>query len=95
MTVERTEPVGDTMAHSDTSVRRSTRDASVQHYLKELRKYPPMSREEEELTLKLARKGDQRAIDRVITSNLRFVVSVALEYQGRGVPLADLIAEAT
>ena len=69
------------------------RDASVQRYLKELRKYPPMTRKEEEDTLKQARKGNQAAIDRLITSNLRFVVSVALEYQGRGVALADLIAE--
>jgi RNA polymerase primary sigma factor len=52
-----------------------------------------MTREEEEATLQDARRGNQLAIDRVITANLRFVVSVALEYQGRGVPLADLIAE--
>lgn len=72
---------------------RSSRDPSVQHYLKELRKYPPMTREEEEAALRDARAGDQEAIERIITANLRFVVSVALEYQGRGVPLADLIAE--
>lgn len=87
------EPRGDLMDDTDMMDTRPSRDASVQYYLKELRKYPPMSREEEEKTLKLARKGNQTAIDRVITSNLRFVVSVALEYQGRGVPLADLIAE--
>lgn len=87
------EPRGDLMEHTDVVDTRPSRDASVQYYLKELRKYPPMSREEEEKTLKLARKGNRDAIHRVITSNLRFVVSVALEYQGRGVPLADLIAE--
>jgi RNA polymerase primary sigma factor len=81
------------MEYSSSSDLRSSRDPSVQHYLKELRKYPPMTREEEESTLRDARSGDQKAIDRIITSNLRFVVSVALEYQGRGVPLADLIAE--
>ena len=81
------------MEQTDVVDTRPSRDASVQYYLKELRKYPPMSREEEEKTLKLARKGNRDAIHRVITSNLRFVVSVALEYQGRGVPLADLIAE--
>ncbi len=70
-----------------------THDISVQRYLKELRKYPPMPREEEEETLRRARKGDPHAVDRLITSNLRFVVRVALEYQGRGVPLSDLIAE--
>ncbi len=81
------------MDSNDTVQTRSAHDASVQRYLKELRKYPPMSRKEEEKTLRRARKGDARAIERLITSNLRFVVSVALEYQGRGVPLSDLIAE--
>ena len=78
---------------TDTIQKRSVHDPSVQRYLKELRKYPPMSREEEEETLERARKGDRKAVDHLITSNLRFVVSVALEYQGRGVPLSDLIAE--
>ncbi len=78
---------------NDTIQKRSAHDASVQRYLKELRKYPPMSRKEEEKTLQRARKGDTKAIERLITSNLRFVVSVALEYQGRGVLLSDLIAE--
>lgn len=68
-------------------------DASVQRYLKELRKYPPLPRHEEQETLRRARKGDQQAVEHLITSNLRFVVRVALEYQGRGVPLSDLIAE--
>lgn len=90
--VAKKELTGDTMEHAGIATR-SARDASVQSYLKELRKYPPMSREEEEETLRKARKGDRKAVDKVITSNLRFVVSVALEYQGRGVPLADLIAE--
>ena len=72
---------------------RPRREASIQSYLRELRKYPPLSREEEQKTLCEAKKGDRAATDKIITSNLRFVVSVALEYQGRGVPLADLIAE--
>lgn len=89
-----TKESGDTrMEYTVSNDLRSSRDPSVQHYLKELRKYPPMTREEEEAALKEAREGNQEAIERIITSNLRFVVSVALEYQGRGVPLADLIAE--
>ena len=66
---------------------------SVQSYLKDLRKYPPLSREEEQQTLRRARKGDQDAVDRLITSNLRFVVSVAAKYRGRGLPFSELIAE--
>ncbi len=73
--------------------KRLPHDATVQRYLKELRRYPPMTRKEEKETLTRARKGDPKAIERLVTSNLRFVVSVALEYQGRGVPLSDLIAE--
>ena len=73
--------------------RRFDNEASVQRYLKELRNYPPMTRKEEEETLRRARKGDSKAVESILTSNLRFVVSVALEYQGRGVPLSDLIAE--
>ena len=73
--------------------RRFDNDASVQRYLKELRDYPPMTRPQEEETLRRARKGDAKAVESLLTSNLRFVVRVALEYQGRGVPLSDLIAE--
>ncbi|MDP6775738.1 MAG: RNA polymerase sigma factor RpoD/SigA [Candidatus Latescibacteria bacterium] len=91
--MEPREEQGHAMDLTDTIKKRSVHDPSVQRYLKELRKYPPMSREEEEETLERARKGDRKAVDHLITSNLRFVVSVALEYQGRGVPLSDLIAE--
>ncbi len=73
--------------------RRFDNDASVQRYLKELRNYPPMTRSQEEETFRRARKGDAKAVESLLTANLRFVVSVALEYQGRGVPLSDLIAE--
>ena len=52
-----------------------------------------MTRSQEEETLLRARKGDGKAVESLLTANLRFVVSVALEYQGRGVPLSDLIAE--
>ena len=84
--------VGDKMEYTQQETQYA-REASVQSYLKELRKYPPLSREEEQKILRKAKRGNQAAIDKIITSNLRFVVSVALEYQGRGVPLADLIAE--
>ena len=66
---------------------------TVQRYLKDLQKYPPLSREEEQKTLKQARKGNRKAMDRIITSNLRFVVAVASEYQGQGLPFSELIAE--
>ena len=62
-------------------------------YLRDIRKYTPLSREEEAAALSAARKGDQKALHHLITANLRFVVRVAGEYTGRGLPLSDLIAE--
>lgn len=62
-------------------------------YLRDIRKYTPLSREEEATTLEAARKGNQKALHHLITANLRFVVRVAGEYTGRGLPLSDLIAE--
>lgn len=60
-------------------------------YLKEITKIKILSeKEQNELALK-ARKGDQKAFDQLVTSNLRFVVSVAKQYQGQGVPFEDLI----
>ncbi|MGA1196858.1 MAG: sigma-70 family RNA polymerase sigma factor [Candidatus Latescibacterota bacterium] len=62
-------------------------------YLRDIRKYTPLSREEEASTLNAARKGDEQALHHLVTANLRFVVRVAGEYTGRGLPLSDLIAE--
>ena len=62
-------------------------------YLRDIRKYTPLPREEEARVVTLARKGDKKALDNLITANLRFVVKVAGEYTNRGLPLQDLIAE--
>ena len=62
-------------------------------YLKDIRKYAVLSREEEARVVCAAQRGNQKALDRLITANLRFVVRVAGEYTGRGLPLTDLIAE--
>ena len=62
-------------------------------YLRDIRKYTPLSREEEAETLNAARNGDEEALHHLVTANLRFVVRVAGEYTGRGLALSDLIAE--
>ena len=49
--------------------------------------------EETELLRRWKESGDTAARDRVIQGNIRFVISVAREYQGRGLPLSDLVAE--
>lgn len=67
--------------------------STLSRYLNELDKYPPIPQEEElELILK-AKAGDRRAFEKVINSNLRFVVKVAKTYENNGIELEDLIAE--
>jgi RNA polymerase primary sigma factor len=62
-------------------------------YLRELRKIPQMSREEEQSCALLAAQGDLRARQRLIQANLRFVIRVAGQYRHCGLPLEDLINE--
>jgi RNA polymerase primary sigma factor len=67
--------------------------ASLEKYLQEIGKVPLISSEEEVRLTTLAKQGDKVAIDRLIKANLRFVVSVAKQYQGQGLSLPDLINE--
>ncbi|MCZ6631883.1 MAG: RNA polymerase sigma factor RpoD/SigA [bacterium] len=60
-------------------------------YLRDLTSLKPLSKEEETKLVIQIRKGCQAARDKLISSNLRFVVHIAKEYQHRGLPLADLI----
>ncbi|MDR1108156.1 MAG: RNA polymerase sigma factor RpoD/SigA [Spirochaetaceae bacterium] len=62
-------------------------------YLKEINRLPLLTREEEDAVAREAAKGSQTARDRLVNSNLRFVVNVAKKYQGQGMPLSDLISE--
>jgi len=65
-------------------------------FLKEIEKYPVLSREEEyELALKHYKEGDLEAARRLVVSNLRFVVKIASQYASYGFPLLDLIQEGT
>ena len=62
-------------------------------YLKAIDKIPLLTYEEEyDLALK-AKNGDKKARERLINSNLRFVVSVAKKFRGQGIPIEDLINE--
>ncbi len=72
----------------------TSRDSfSVDKYLNEISKLPMMSEDEEVVTARKVREGDVRAMDKLVQSNLRFVVSVAKQYQNQGLPLNDLINE--
>jgi RNA polymerase primary sigma factor len=69
-------------------------DKSVSTYFNEVASYKPLSKEEElELWRKYKYNGDMGARDKLISSNLKFVASIAKQYQGRGLSYADLIAE--
>jgi RNA polymerase primary sigma factor len=62
-------------------------------YLRELRRIPPLGREEEQALAALAALGDRKARERLIRANLRFVIMVAKRYCKCGVPLEDLVNE--
>jgi RNA polymerase primary sigma factor len=66
---------------------------SLEKYLQEIGKVELISAEEEASLAVLIRKGDQKALDRLTKANLRFVVSVAKQYQNQGLTLSDLINE--
>lgn len=70
-----------------------TSEDSISHYLKEVRKIPMLTPEEETELTKRVSTGDERAIKKLVESNLRFVITIAKEYQGQGIPLVDLISD--
>ena len=67
-------------------------DLILKAYLKDINKYKLLSPDEVGPLVKLAQNGDIDARDKVVNANLRFVVTVAKQFQNRGVPLMDLIA---
>ena len=71
----------------------SDANRSLSKYLQEISKYEPLAPEREvELAIKV-KQGSRRALKELTEANLRFVVSVAKDYQGQGLPLTDLINE--
>ena len=66
---------------------------SLDKYLQDISKLPMITAEEEVELAQRIREGDQVALDKLTTANLRFVVSVAKQYQNQGLTLPDLINE--
>jgi RNA polymerase primary sigma factor len=66
---------------------------SLEKYLQEIGKVEMVTAEEEVRLAKQIRKGDQAALEKLTKANLRFVVSVAKQYQNQGLSLPDLINE--
>lgn len=71
----------------------SQRDTQVDKYMSEIAKNELLSAEDEAVLAKKIRVGDSDALELLVKSNLRFVVSVAKQYQNQGLPLSDLINE--
>ncbi len=66
---------------------------SLEKYLQEIGKEDLVSTDEEVELAQRIRQGDQKALDKLTRANLRFVVSVAKQYQNQGLSLPDLIDE--
>jgi RNA polymerase primary sigma factor len=64
---------------------------SLDKYLQEISKIPVITAEEEVKLAQRIRQNDKQALDKLVKSNLRFVVSVAKQYQNQGLTLPDLI----
>ena len=65
---------------------------SFDQYLQNVQRYPLIEdREEEREIARRARAGDREAAERLVTANLRFVISYVKKYQGRGLNLAELV----
>jgi RNA polymerase primary sigma factor len=72
----------------------TSRDSfSIEKYLSEISKLPLLNEDEEVDLAKRVREGDSDAMEKLVKANLRFVVSVAKQYQNQGISLNDLINE--
>jgi len=68
-------------------------DESLNRYLDDIRKTAPLSREEEQQLFRMAAAGNTKAREKLISANMRFVLKVAIQYQGCPIPLPDLVSE--
>lgn len=75
------------------SITQRDEEEALSVYMAEIAKMDPLTSDEEAELARRIKQGDRAAIDRLICSNLRFVISVAKNYQHQGLSLADLIEE--
>ena len=68
-------------------------DLSFEKYLSDISKNEMISVDEEVRLARRIREGDEESLKKLVSANLRFVVSVAKQYQNQGLPIADLISE--
>ena len=68
-------------------------DSALNRYLDEIGKEQMLTNEEERQLAERIAKGDERALSKLIEANLKFVVTVARQYKGKGVAMEDLVSE--
>ena len=68
-------------------------DASLNMFFKEVSKMPMVDINKEIQLSKRIKAGDEKAVNELVEANLRFVISVAKQYQNKGMPLVDLIQD--
>ncbi|MBT6117005.1 MAG: RNA polymerase factor sigma-32 [Rhodospirillaceae bacterium] len=74
---------------------RESRFSLAANYLREVRRQPMLSREEERALAARSRAGDHAASNRLVLSHLRFVIKIARTYRSFGLPMADLVQAGT
>src|SRR5579871_4602834 len=83
-----------TALNSHSGIPASFPEAGLSTYLREIRKFPMLSRDEERrLAKQCGENGDIAAMQKLVTSHLRLVVNIARGYRGHGVRMLDLISE--
>lgn len=70
-----------------------TTEDYLNKYFKDIEKYPLLSQEEENYLTERIKEGDSSAIEKLVNGNLKFVISIAKNYQNHGLSLNDLINE--
>ena len=68
-------------------------ESGLNRYLDEIGRESLLSAEEERELAKKIQQGDSRALNRLVEANLRFVVSIASQYKGKGLQMDDLVSE--
>ena len=68
-------------------------DSILNKYLDEIGRESLLTEEQERDLSQRIRRGDERALNRLVQANLRFVVAIARQYQGKGLPMDDLVSE--
>ncbi len=81
------------MANINTNRNNASETGALSMYLRDIEKIPLIGRDEEYDLAIRAKNGDEAARERLVNGNLRFVVSIAKQFQNRGLPLIDLISE--